>query len=129
MVFQVERCAACPIAFLMPELVSRPEPPGIPLRELAFSIDVLLSHRMQKALLSLRELTDRVSMVAVAPREIPVVMVIGQRPGLPAHPRLSECNDVVYRLAPRRHIEGVQLSCGAAQAMPCNPAPPDVLAC
>jgi len=82
---------------------------------------------MQEALFSLRQLTNRVSVINVSPREIPVVMVISQRPALPAYSRLAECHNVIYRLASCRHVEGEELSCSAAQAMPCYPALPDVL--
>ena len=82
---------------------------------------------MQKALFSLWELADRVSMINIAAREIPVVMVVCQGPALPAYSRLAECNYMVYRLAPCSHVEGEELSCSPAQAVTCYPALPDVL--
>ena len=82
---------------------------------------------MKKAFFRLWELAYRFAVVNISAREIPVMVIIRQRPAFTANPRLAEGNNVVYRLATRSHVESKELSCSAAQAMPCNPAPPDVL--
>ena len=67
-------------------------------------------------------------MVDIPPRQVAIVLVIGQRPALAAHSRLAERHNVISEYSPRCHVKGEELSCSAAQAMPCKPPLASVLA-